>query len=251
MERAEKMYRVVIIDDEPLVLKGIRKIINWETYGFIVIATFSDPEEAMKAIPNLRPELVITDIQMPEVSGIELLDALSDINNIKFAVLSAYDKFDYAQKSLKYGVVRYLLKPIDPVDLIELIEAVKGELGSKDPREEHDADKSIKFSEIVDYIDETFSNKNLNLKLLSDKFHIGYSYLSTQFKKETGVNFVTYLSKIRISNVMFLLKKTDKSLSEIAYECGYQDSQALYYSFKNHVGISPKVYKEGFKVDMG
>lgn len=245
------MYRVVIIDDEPLVLKGLRKIINWETHGFIVIATFSDPEEAITAIPNLKPNLVITDIQMPEISGIELLDALSDIEDVKFAVLSAYDKFDYAQKSLKYGVVRYLLKPIDPVDLIELLEAVKGELSTKGlSMKEHTEDKSIKFSEIVDYIDETFSNKNLSLKLLSDKFHIGYSYLSTQFKKETGVNFVTYLSKIRISNVMFLLKKTDKSLSEIAYECGYQDSQALYYSFKNHVGISPREYKEGFEESM-
>lgn len=242
------MYRVVIVDDEPLVLKGLKKIINWEAHGFIVIATFSDPEEAIKTIPNLRPNLVITDIQMPEVSGIELLDELSNINDIKFAVLSAYDKFDYAQKSLKYGVVRYLLKPIDPVDLIELLEAVKGELSSQESSmKEHAEYKSIKFSEIVDYIDETFSNKNLSLKLLSDKFHIGYSYLSTQFKKETGVNFVTYLSKIRISNVMFLLKKTDKSLSEISYECGYQDSQALYYSFKNHVGISPREYKEGFK----
>jgi two-component system response regulator YesN len=239
------MYRVVIVDDEPLVLKGMQKIINWEAHGFIVIATYSDPELAMKIIPNLRPNLVITDIQMPEVSGIELLESMCGFKDVKFAVLSAHDKFDYVQKSLKSGIVRYLLKPVDPDELIELLEAVKGDLNYEEPSEiENDFDHSLKFSEIVDYIDKNYSDKDLRLQHLSDKFHIGYSYLSTLFKKEAGVNFVTYLSDIRISNVMFLLQKTDKSITRIASECGYQNSQALYYSFKSHVGISPREYKE-------
>lgn len=243
------MYRVVIVDDEPLVLKGLRKIINWEAHGFIVIATFSDPEQAIKIIPNLRPNLVITDVQMPEISGIELLEAISNIKDIKFAILSAYDKFEYAQKSLKYGIVRYLLKPTNPNDLIELLEAVKNEIDEDESNvvADNSFGQRIKFSEIVDYIDKNYSDKNLSLRLLSDKFHIGYSYLSTQFKKEAGVNFITYLSGIRISNVMFFLQKTEKSITQIALECGYQNSQTLYYSFKNQVGISPKEYKDACK----
>ncbi|HHW30940.1 MAG TPA: response regulator [Clostridiaceae bacterium] len=130
------MLKVILIDDEELILRGLLKIIDWEANGFTVAGAFSDSEEALAMAPTLQPHLVIVDIEMPGLSGLELIDALRDrLPYAKFVILSAHDQFKYAQKALQLGVFRYLLKPIDDNELSEALRLVRTSIYSM--MEEH------------------------------------------------------------------------------------------------------------------
>lgn len=116
LERGEDlMYTVLLVDDEPLVLEGLRFMINWESYGFRVCGEASDGEEALERIQELNPDLVVTDISMPIMDGLQLIEYSKQVLNTKghFFILSGYDDFTFARKALTYGVFNYWLKPID------------------------------------------------------------------------------------------------------------------------------------------
>ena len=119
-EQAKQLLKVMLVDDEPSVLKGLEIMIDWEKYGFQIAGTADSGRVALKRIKQEQPDLVITDIKMPGLSGLDLIREISAYPEIKvlFIVVSGYDQFDFAQKALKYGVKDYLLKPVDENDLI-------------------------------------------------------------------------------------------------------------------------------------
>ena len=106
------MYKVVLIDDEPLIRKGIKNIINWKQLNCEVYAEASDGNEGLKLIRQSRPEIILTDIRMPRINGLEMLKQIRDIvPNSKTIIITGYREFDYAQDAIKYGAFDFLLKP--------------------------------------------------------------------------------------------------------------------------------------------
>ena len=131
------MIKVILIDDEQSVLTGLRYLIDWNEQGFELAGTFQDPREAIRNMELLRPELVITDIEMPELSGLDLIATVRELlPDSIFAILSAYDDFKYAQKAVQLGVFRYLLKPLSAENLLELLQDVKKRLSAGSPSSE-------------------------------------------------------------------------------------------------------------------
>ena len=128
------MYKVLIVDDEPFVREGLKLIINWEQYGFIICGEASDGDEALKLMKELSPDLVITDIKMPEMDGLEFIEMAKDILglNTKFIILSGYNEFKFAQRAIKYNVIYYLLKPIEEDELIIILKKVYNNLKAKE-----------------------------------------------------------------------------------------------------------------------
>lgn len=124
------MFKVLIVDDEPLVLEGLRMMIDWGKYGFAICAEASNGEDALEIIKVMNPHLVITDIRMPVVDGLQLIKEAKEIRNIrtKFVILSGYDDFKYAKTAMRYNVHHYILKPIDVEEVEELLEKLNGEL---------------------------------------------------------------------------------------------------------------------------
>ena len=120
------MFKVLIVDDEPYIRQGLKSIIDWEQYGFIICGEASDGEEGVKQVIKLSPDLVITDIKMPVMDGLEFIKHSKNIlgSNAHFIVLSGYNDFKYARSSIKYGVIDYLLKPIEEVELIEILKKI-------------------------------------------------------------------------------------------------------------------------------
>ena len=112
------MINIVIIDDEIWVTKVISQIIDWKTLGFNIAGIFYDAETAVENILRIQPELVITDIRMPEMTGLELIKKVSGRReDTEFIIVSGYNDFEYAKQALMYGVAGYLLKPIDKQEL--------------------------------------------------------------------------------------------------------------------------------------
>ncbi|QEZ68628.1 response regulator [Paraclostridium bifermentans] len=121
-----KMYKLYLLDDEPFILEGLKYIIDWEEYGFDVVGTSSNGEDGFNFIKNEDVDLIITDIMMPKMTGLELISNLKKINhNAKFIVLSAFQEFQYAKEAISMGAENYLTKPIDEDELIQTIEGVK------------------------------------------------------------------------------------------------------------------------------
>lgn len=119
------MLKVLFADDEPLMLEGLRFLVDWEKLNFEVCGEALDGEDALKLIHSTRPDLVITDVRMPVIDGLELIERFSESDfQPKFIIFSGYADFEYAQRALKYGVSNYLTKPLDEKELTEALQTV-------------------------------------------------------------------------------------------------------------------------------
>lgn len=123
---------LLIVDDEAEIRSGLRSIIPWEDYSISVIGTAASGAEALDKIRYYEPDIVITDIQMPGMSGLDLVRrAKEEQFDCSFVILSGYDDFEYARAAIRYGIREYLLKPISIKELIELIEKLKDDILSR------------------------------------------------------------------------------------------------------------------------
>lgn len=119
------MYSVLIVDDEPWVVYGIKMLINWEDLGFTVVGEAYNGLEALEMIVDKKPDIVITDIRMPGLSGIELLEKINVMQiKTKVILISGYSEFEYAQKAVKLGAFDYLLKQVEKESLIDVLTRV-------------------------------------------------------------------------------------------------------------------------------
>ena len=119
------MLKILLVDDEPIITKGLTKLINWEEAGFIIIGTPDNAMEATEIVERDKPDVIITDLHMPVTSGIDFIKSISESGlNIKLIVLSGYGEFEYAREAFRHGVVEYLLKPVTRQKLIEVLKSV-------------------------------------------------------------------------------------------------------------------------------
>lgn len=134
------MYKVIFVDDEPFALEGIKLMIEWEELGFEIVEMCENGEEALACIEACKPDLVVTDIRMPVIDGLELIDRVQKAGNDPvFIILSGYNDFEYARSGLKYGVKHYLLKPAMDKEWETVIQLVIGELQDREQqRVRHD-----------------------------------------------------------------------------------------------------------------
>lgn len=123
------MLKVLFADDEPLMLEGLRYLVDWNNLGFEICGEALDGEDAERLIQARRPDLVITDVRMPVIDGLDLIERFSESDSRpKFIIFSGYADFDYARRALKYGVSNYLTKPLDEMELVRAVQAVVSEI---------------------------------------------------------------------------------------------------------------------------
>ena len=125
-------YRLMVVDDEYPIRQGLASGIDWESLGFELCAIASNGKEVLEKISVKIPDVIITDIRMPVMDGIELIENLSLMYpQIKVVILSGYGDFEYAQKAIEFSVSAYLLKPINNEDLYKVLGTIKAELDIK------------------------------------------------------------------------------------------------------------------------
>lgn len=116
------MYRILLLDDEEIVIRGIQKVFRLQEYGFEVAGTFQNPLKALESLQELNPDLIITDVKMPQMDGLEFArEAKKVLPDAEIVILSGHDDFSYAQAAVKIGVSDYLLKPIKKDDFISML----------------------------------------------------------------------------------------------------------------------------------
>lgn len=238
----------MIADDDAIILRGMKKFIDWNQYGFDIVATADNGRTLLELCRQKEVDVVITDIEMPKMNGLEVMKALKEINkNIKIIVISGFDKFEYAKQSIQYGVFYYLLKPINPVELIGVLNKLREEFFVMpeqkaepfgDPKDVGQIVKLVKKK-----IDEN-DDKEISLEYIQEHYYVSPAYFSKVFKELTGVNFIKYRQNHKMLYAEYLLEHTDYRLYEIAERLDYEDERYFSRVFKKHHGMTPKEWKD-------
>ncbi|BCZ48775.1 DNA-binding response regulator [Clostridium gelidum] len=123
------LYRIMVVDDEEEIRMGIIKKIDWETNGFVIVGDAENGQDALEKAEKLQPDVIMTDIKMPFMDGLELGKRLAEsMPSTKIIVFSGCDDFEYAHEAIKINVIEYVLKPINSVELIEVLKRLKKQL---------------------------------------------------------------------------------------------------------------------------
>ncbi|MDR0452093.1 MAG: response regulator [Treponema sp.] len=253
---------MLVADDELWIRERIINSIKWAKIGITITGQASDGEEALMLYKELKPDIVITDIRMPVISGIEFISALRDTGiNSKVIVISGYSEFDYAQKALRLGVFDYVLKPVENSELVEVVKKCIRQIEAdayinkifeeskiRQTVTEHlenlsDSRKRNIVEKAISFIAENY-HRPISLTDVAGHVMLNAAYFSKLFKDSTGGTFINYLTQYRISMAVELMKDPSLKIYEIASSVGYENVQYFTKVFKSVKGVSPYIYKE-------
>lgn len=254
------MYKVLLVDDERIIREGIAVIIDWERYGFLLIGTAQNGVEALEIIRQESPEVVITDLKMPVLNGLELIAKVKpELPETVFIILSGYGEFEMAREAMRYGVRYYLLKPCNETKIIEILNEIKAELLQKEEKEQFFKENHVNLGKvnqtthnkiiknIIKYVQDNLSNEELSLKWIAGQVcYMNDSYLSKLFIKETGEKFSHYLMRLRMEKAKELIEKCDdERIYELALKVGLGNNPQYFSQlFKKYTGFAPSDYKK-------
>ncbi len=243
--------KLIIVDDEPKIRKGLFKLLEAQE-GFQVTGVFEDVRTALKALYELEADVIITDIKMPEVSGLELIRQIRERNlNIRIIILSGYSNFSYAQKAIELGVTRYLLKPTDPRELLSVLRELEQELFPESHEKEEMQDPSAEGEnevgnllvlKAIQYIAVHYGGR-ITLKDMAEELHLSPNYLCELFKRHTGKNLMEYVTEYRMQKAKSYLNHVEYKVADVAEMVGYKEAKYFSSAFKKEYGITPLEYR--------
>lgn len=241
------MYSIMIVEDEYLVRQGIASLVDYEQFGMQVIAQAENGREAWQKFQENPADILLTDINMPQMNGLELAKLVRDqVPTCHIVFLTGYDDFDYARTAIKLGADDYLLKPFSKDDVEEMLAKVQTKLDKerKKARIQNLVDQGQR-SELEEAIHNRLADSELSLKSLASQLGFSPSYLSVLIKKELGLPFQDYLIQERMKKAKLLLLTTDLKIYEIAEQVGFEDMNYFSQRFKQVVGLTPRQFKKG------
>ena len=257
------MYKVIIVDDEKNIRDRLTSFFPWTEFNMKVVGTAQNGLEALTLIEEKQPDLVLTDIKMPQMDGIALSEQITEhFPDIITVFISSYADFELAQQAINNQVQGYLLKPIMHSDftsfMTKLFETNNWDLkqapnekipeepkaSSAETRASINDEKYINFAK--QYIHDHYA-ENITIKDVAEQLYIHESYFSKKFNEIVGENFNTYVNHVRIEHAKHYLKYTDYPLKEIAYLIGFSSNSYFTRVFTKNVGTSPMRFRNKVK----
>jgi YesN/AraC family two-component response regulator len=236
-------YRVVIVDDEKEISNGFARFFPWKDLGFTVTGQFAGAKSALQFIMNNPVDLVVSDVIMLGMTGIELAHELA---SAKFKpqplviLFSAHDEFEYAREAIRCRCADYVLKSTEYEELIRIFRGFKERLDrEKGTKEEKEEDKII--ATIKDYIRQNPAEANLDDAAAS--VFLSPAYASRYFRQKTSINFSEYVLKVKMEQAAALLSSLKYKIYDISYRLGYTNPENFARSFRKFYHVSPKEYR--------
>ena len=264
------MYRVVLIDDEPLILEGLRKVVPWKDYDCEIAATAEDASSGARIIREIRPHILFTDIRMPGEDGLTMLAGLrSEFPDMQVTVLSGYREFSYAQEAIRLGVTRFLVKPSRMDEICESLAAMTGRLAGSDAgstdagkdaapvddgnaradgpegeEEKKEPEQAGRFvvRQAIAYMEKHYTEK-LTLQEVADACYVSQWHLSKLLNRYMQKSFYDILHSLRIQAARELLADPSLRIGEICEMVGYADVAHFSRVFKKLEGMSANEYR--------
>ena len=241
-----KKLRVLLVDDEIMIREGFKKLFDWEAHECVVVGEAADGMEAITKIDEEQPDIVIMDINIPIINGLKVIQ-LSRVKypSMAFVNVSGYDDFSYCREALRLQITDYILKTVNYEEFGSCIDRLKISLYNNEVKEKPVVKKERVITGITKYMQEHLS-EDVSLHILSEEFHLNSQYISQLFKNEIGVNFLTYLTNIRMEHAKKLLLSSSLSIAEVSEQSGYGDYRVFTKVFKKSEGITPSQYRRDF-----
>lgn len=247
------MYKVLIIDDESIIVEGLTRIIPWQEHNCAVVGSAGDAASGAKLIREFSPDVLFTDIHMPDGDGLTMLAGLkTEFPDMQVTVLTGYREFNYAQEAIRLGVTRFLLKPSKMDELVEALSAMVEKLDllpkRAKPEDETQADAqsdaagSFIVRQAVAYI-EAHCTEKISLSDVADSCYVSQWHLSKLMGKHTGQNFYDILNASRIAKAKKLMLDPSLRIGDISEIVGYVDTPHFSRVFKKLEGISANEYR--------
>ncbi len=241
-----KKLKVLLVDDEIIIRQGFRQLFDWEAHDCEVVGEAADGMEALSQIDALNPDIVTMDINIPIMNGLKVIQ-LSRMKHpdTAFIIVSGYDDFAYCREALRLQITDYILKPVDYEEFGACIDNLKIAMFQKKASLESDGQDERIINKIVRFVQSHLAEE-ISLSVLAEEFHFSTQYVSQLFKNEIGVNFLTYLTNIRMEKAKKLLLNTDLPIAEISEQSGYGDYRVFTKVFKKSEGVTPSQYRHDF-----
>lgn len=238
------MIRVLMVDDEPLVRHGVATGMDWASLGCEVVGEAQSGEEGLDLARRLKPDLIITDIRMPKMDGITMMNMLREEGcAARCIVLTAHSDFEYARGALLFGADDYLLKPFRDQELTHAVARVCRKMESapaaNPPAVKKEPEATGYVRQAMDYIAGHYADENISIATIAEHLCVSEGHLSHVFKKQTGMTVTNYLTKTRIDAAMVLLQTGRVKVYEAAAAVGYKDVTYFSATFKKLTGLSP------------
>lgn len=251
------MLKIIIVEDEDIIRKGLVYTIDWLSMNCVIVSDAADGEEGLRKIIEHRPDIVITDIKMPKMDGIEMIRRASKTVEFKSIILTSYSDFEFARQAIELRACDYLLKPVDEEYMMKIIknlyeeistykndvfllESTKNNMNSIDlsfyTQSENKDDDYV--ARAIKKIKNCYGDK-ISVESIAEEFGISASYLSRRFKDVTNHTFLDLLNRYRIQESIKLLNAGKYRVSEISDLVGFSDYKHFNTVFKRYTLMSP------------
>jgi len=243
------MYRLLLVDDETEIRNGLSRYFPWHELGFEIVHVCEDGKKALNYISANPVDVVLCDIRMPVMSGIDLARWIHENRlKVKVVFLSGYRDFEYAKQALVYNVKDYIVKPTKYSELYDVFYALKKELDAESRIPETGSSETAKpapknkiIEEVKAYVNENY--REANLEEAARRVHLNPFYLSKYFKEHTGQNFTDYLVSVKMKKAAMLLMDFRYKTYDVSELVGYSSAKNFARTFKKYYGISPREFR--------
>ncbi|RED59387.1 response regulator transcription factor [Cohnella lupini] len=253
--------KAIIIDDEAWIREGLSEHVGWQELGIELVQAFQDGAEAYDYLVREPAAIVLTDIRMPNMTGLELLAKLHELKNVrpdrsipKVIFLSGYEDFKYAQEAVRLGAVDYLLKPAEVEEIESSLAKAKRMCDESIESVSQNGQSATKLAVVEEpssylikkaiHILATRFREDLHLTDIAGELFITPNYLSRLFRQETGKSFGELLSEVRLDNARALLLSNDAmKIYEVGSAIGYSNPRYFSEWFHKNTGMSPGEYR--------
>ena len=236
-------YTILIVEDEYLVRQGLSKLVNVAAYDMEIIGQAENGRQAWDLIQKQVPDIILTDINMPQLNGIQLASLVRETYpQVHLVFLTGYDDFDYALSAVKLGVDDYLLKPFRDQELTHAVARVCRRMqpvSAAPAPKEKEPEATGYVRQAMDYIAAHYADADISIAVIAEHLRVSEGHLSHVFKKQTGMTVTNYLTKTRIDAAMRMLARDHVKVYEAAAAVGYKDVTYFSATFKKLTGLSP------------
>lgn len=230
----------MVVEDEQVIREGIKVLLEEVIMGYEVLWEATNGQRALEILNIEIPELIITDIRMPKMDGIDFITLLKEkYKEVPVIVVSGYDDFIYVREALRLGVKDYLLKPINRKELTSILETISID---KEKDNNQDNNEPVIIHHIKDLIDKNLEG-DLSLDYISKALNLHPNYISNLFRKHTNLKLSDYIMTRRMDKAKELLKHTNLKVYDIAFLTGFSNPKYFSSVFKKNAGMTPHQYR--------
>lgn len=258
------MITLLIVEDEAAARSILTEFVSWKEMGIEKVYSTGDGLSALDLAREINPDIILSDIKMPKMNGLEFAEQYRRDNfDCQFIFLSAYPEKDYFRAAMRLRAVNFVEKPIRISQIEEAVQNALAEIRREEGKIKQALERSrsqtesgellpspelppsarLLTSKTQSIIQKSYGDENLSIELIAARLRISSGYLSSVFKKNTGMTISHYLTQTRIENSRKLLKNSRLSLSDICKKSGYRDYNYFSRVFKENTGMTPSEYR--------